>query len=224
MLPSYKMPIKRNRNIGTKKSGLRKQSKFNIPWQNNKPFYENMKNPRQYQRVIKGKTYYFIVEELNQNYIYTCSIDEISNVLSFVPADDLEGLNLIILRQPKEKEEILDPCWGRLQYDFEFKGVPQPAIILEAINLNRDIKMKKAGISPFFQRELSRLQIEENEITYDKRTLTIKKTRESAKNTQLYRTLLHEIGHYVYFIKGKNIDNYEEKEAFANNYAESIKR
>lgn len=221
MLHNHRNQIKRNRNIGTKKSGYKKQSKFDIPWQNHNPFYENIKIQTQCQKTINGKTYDFIVEKLNTDYIYSCDIDEICGVLSHSSKDDLEGLKLIILRQPKKKEEILNLCWGMLVYDFEYNGERQPAIILEAINLNTIIKIKKTGISPFVQKELEQLQIEGHQIVTENKKIIIKPTLQSAKNTQLYRTLLHEVGHYVYFKKGYNINNYEENEAFANNYAKT---
>jgi hypothetical protein len=223
MLPSYRTPIKRNRNSGTKNAGFKRQSNFQIPSQNHNPFYENLKSIESCSKNICGRDYRFVIEKLNKDYSYACCVDEICNVLEHVPNTDLEGLNLIIFRQPKEKEFVLNSCWGRLIYYYKYQNKLQPAIILEAINLNRCIRMKKANISPFLQRELNMLEYEGHEIVYDKKYLTIKTTFQSAKITQLYRTLLHEIGHYVYYKKGFNINDYEEKESYANRYAEFIK-
>jgi len=123
-------------------------------------------------------------------------------VLSYCPANDLEGLNLIILRQPKRKEEIFRPCWGRLIYQFEYNGELQPANILEAINLSMDRELKsvlkKSMISPFYKKELLFLQAEGHEVIDMGRSIIVRTTFQAAKNTQLYRTLLHEIGHYVF--------------------------
>ncbi|MDP4119674.1 MAG: hypothetical protein Q8876_01270 [Bacillota bacterium] len=224
MMPSHRSPERRNRNIGTKMSGYKKQSRFRIAYQNQKPFYANIKIQGHCQKTVNGKIYNFIVEKLKPNYTYTCNIDEICEVLSHCPDNEIEGLNLIILRQPKQKEEILNPCWGRFIYNFDYNGVLQPAIILEAINLNKEIKIKKSELSPSFQKELQFLQLEGNEITFDKRQITIKMTFQSAKNTQLYRTLLHEIGHYVYYKNGYVANDYEVKETYANNYAKRIRK
>ena len=132
---SNRNPVRRNRNIGTKKAGYKKQSEFRIPFQNNMHFYENIKVQDCRPKTVNGKVYYFLIEKLKPEYTYTCSIDEICEVLSHCPVEDLVGLSLIILRQPKKKEEILSPCWGRLRYDFEYNGELQPAIILEAVYL-----------------------------------------------------------------------------------------
>lgn len=224
LLHSFNNPSRRNRNIGTKKSGYKKQSEFNIPWQNHKPFYENLRTSKQYEKIVEGKKYYFIVEKLKRNYIYSCSIEDICNILKVVPKNDLEGLELIIFRQPKEKEEFISPSWGRLMYLYEHQGELKPAIIMEAVNLEKGTKFKNKGISPFFKREIELLRQEGNHIINDGKYIIINKSFESARNTQLFRTLLHEIGHFVYYKQGKNIKNHEENEDFANRYAASIKK
>lgn len=223
MLPSRDNPIKRNRKIGTKRAGYRKQSDFRIPWQGRAPFYENLESAELYQREINGKRYSFAVEKLKRGYRHICSVDEICDVIKYVPEEDLEGLSLIVLRQPKKKEEIFSPCWGRLQYDYKYGNRTQPAILLEALDLGRPMKIRKTGISPFFRKELNRLEKEGAEILNDKRRLTVRITFQSAKNIQLYRTLLHEVRHYVSYKKGCRVNCYEENEAYANRYAAHIK-
>jgi len=220
---SNRNPVKRNRNIGTKKAGYKKQSEFRIPFQNNMPFYENIEKQDCCQKVVNGKVYYFIIEKLKPDYTYTCSVDEICEVLSHCPVDDLEGLGLIILRQPKKKEEIFSLCWGRLIYKFEYNGKLQPAIILEAINLSKDTVIKKSEMSLFFKKELQILQTEGHEIIDENHNIIIKRNFQAARNTQLFRTLPHEIGHYVFCKSGNRINNYEEKESYANGYAEKIR-
>ena len=39
-----------------------------------------------------------------------------------------------VRRQPKRKEEIISPVWGRLIYSYEFENDYCPAIILDAID------------------------------------------------------------------------------------------
>ena len=46
--------IKRNRNIGTKKAGYKKQSEFIIPSQNDMPFYENIKVQSRCKKTVNG--------------------------------------------------------------------------------------------------------------------------------------------------------------------------
>ena len=223
MLFSHRNQVKRNRNSGTKKSGYKKQSEFNIPSQNRKPFYQNINIYEQCQRNINSIKLKFIIEKLKPNYLYACNIDEICEVLSFCPTADLEGLGLIILRQPKRKEEIFSPCWGRLIYEFDYQEKLQPAIILEAVNIDDDIVINNYSISPFFQKEIALLIAEGHEVKITKRRIVIKKTIQAVKQTQLYRTVLHEVGHYVYKKSAYYCDSYEEKENFANAYAENIR-
>ncbi|HCC34479.1 MAG TPA: hypothetical protein DEQ02_02110 [Ruminococcaceae bacterium] len=224
MIVPHRKPIRRNRNIGTAKSGYKKQSDFDIPIQNHKPFYENIDIEEQCQREINGQVFRFIVEKLNRGYIHVCGVDEICKVLSYCPREDLNGLALIILRQPKKKEEIFRSCWGRFIQEFYYQAERRPAIILEAVNIDNDIKMKTAGISPFFQKEIEKLRLEGHEIKQNNGIITIKKSMQSVKQTQLYRTLLHEVGHYVFSKRNSENTGYEEKETFANNYREEYKK
>jgi len=220
---SHRNPVKRNRNIGTKKAGYKRQSDFGIPDQNYQPFYENIKVESRCRRTINGKDYNFVTEKLKSGYTYTCSVDEICEVLSHCPVGDLDGLSLIILRQPKRKEEIFSCCWGRLQYFFEYNGEVQPAIIIEAVIPNRDIVHKKSVLSLFHKKKLLTLQTEGHELIEGKRAITVRTTFQAAKNTQLYRTLLHEVGHYVFWKSDNYVDTYEEKELYADNYAKKIR-
>ena len=65
---SNRNPVKRNRNIGTKKSGYKRQNEFRIPSQNNMPFYNNIDIQDIYQKTVNGKIYCFIIEKLKPNY------------------------------------------------------------------------------------------------------------------------------------------------------------
>ncbi|NJM54470.1 MAG: hypothetical protein HC846_14500 [Blastocatellia bacterium] len=64
------------------------------------------------------------------------------------------------------------------------------------------------------------------EFIEDKRDFKINLTLENVRNTQLYRTLLHEIGHYVQFCENpEKFDHFPtaEKEVFAHNFADKLK-
>lgn len=54
-------------------------------------------------------------------------------MITHIPSEDYGDLRFIILRQPKRKEEIISPVWGRLIYSFEFEHEYAPAIILDAV-------------------------------------------------------------------------------------------
>jgi hypothetical protein len=142
--------------------------------------------------------------------------------LKIVPEKDLAGIEVIILRQPKEKEEIFSNCWGRLIYDFSYNNGITPAIVIEAVDITKNIKIKKSDITPFIKNETEMLKSEGHEIVINNGNIVVKSSLDAVKKTQLYRTLPHEIGHYVYYKNGLDLDNYLQKETFANIYAEAI--
>src|SRR5262249_28201294 len=153
---------------------------------------------------------------------------------------DLKELDLIILRQPKIKEEILSGCWGRLAFSVEINGNQGPAIFLEATNVRKPIRWIK-NLSPNMQAELERLYLDGHKITIGRKYINIDLSIDSVRCTQLYRTLPHEIGHWVDYQlsvkeqaeKSQNYSAYlyywelykqkpsSEKEVFAHKYADS---
>lgn len=73
-----------------------------------------------------------------------------------------------------------------------------------------------------------RLKADGYEIEEDKRQYKINLSLENVRNTQLYRTLLHEIGHYYHYITTES-DIYEkltktEKETFAHDFADKLRK
>ncbi|MCC7245018.1 MAG: hypothetical protein IT269_05040 [Saprospiraceae bacterium] len=77
------------------------------------------------------------------------------------------------------------------------------------------------------QKELTRLKEDGLEIEEDKRRYIFHPDINSVRNIQLYRTLLHEIGHFYQYISTEP-EIYDklttaEKEAFAHHFAEQLK-
>ncbi|WP_429965222.1 hypothetical protein [Enterococcus sp. AZ072] len=221
MMPNHRRPTKRNRNAGTKKSGFKRQNPFNIPAENRLSFYENLNLQATVQKKINGKRVTFLVEKLSSGYSYACTVDDLCRVLTYCPVEDLTGLSLFILRQPKKKETILSPCWGRFVYEFNYQGTVQPAIIIEAVNPAKEIVLKVSDVSLFFQRELDQLGKEGHEIRRIGKKVMVKSSLQSVRSTQLYRTVLHEVGHHVQ--TKRTVGSYLEKEVFADNHARQIR-
>ncbi len=76
------------------------------------------------------------------------------------------------------------------------------------------------------QKELERIKNDGFEIVETKRSFEIDLSLENVRNTQLYRTLLHEIGHYVQYCEDEEkFDRLPscEKEVFAHNFAAKMK-
>ena len=236
-------PIRRNRNIGTSKQGHGKNNTFRIPQplSISKTFYERLGRYEKTSRTINGHRFEFVIEETRADSIHACTVDDVAEMIRHIPPTDYGELNLIVFRQPKRKELLLSPVWGRLIYGYEFEGEVRPAVILEAVDYHKPMKWSKS-LQPDYQKELERLRNDGHEIVETKRHFKMTYSPENVRNTQLYRTLPHEFGHYVHYLNmvektssedeeyeiwKKRYDDYfrlssDEKEKFAHNYADKL--
>lgn len=236
-------PSRRNRNIGTKKQGHGQANKLTIPHSADlKAFYERLVKYTKQVVTINGNEFLFVVEQTRPDSQHACSIEDITRIMAHIPPADCENLKFIILRQPKRKETILSPVWGRLMYSYEFENNYGPAIILEAADYRKKLKWSRsAGVDS--QKEIERLKEDGHQFVHDGRWLTAELIQEHVRNTQLYRTLPHEIGHYVHYLTvvvrpGNEVEDYEiadqrweayrsipvsEREEFAHRYATQLK-
>ncbi|WP_294250809.1 hypothetical protein [uncultured Chryseobacterium sp.] len=234
-------PIRRNRNIGTDNQGFSNNNKLRIatPYGTLKSFYERIGK----YHIINGHEFLFIVEETRENCFHSCSVNDIAKMIMHIPSEDYGNLRFIILRQAKRKEEIISPVWGRLIYSFEFDKEYAPAIILDAIDTNKKLVWsKKMTIED--QKEFTRLREDKHLFTDNRKAYISPICSEPSRNTQLYRTLLHEFGHYVHYLEvverpGSETEDYEmkeerdnfyfqlphvEKAKFAHQYADRLKK
>lgn len=235
---------RRNRNIGTSKQGHGNDNELTIPQPAMilKSFYERLDIYKKIQKTINGHDFLFVVEQTRETSKHACSINDISKIIENIPTKDYGDLKLIILRQPKRKEEALSPVWGRLIYSYEFEADYYPAIIIEAMDFSRKFKWTKK-LSVESQRELERLREDGHLISDDKRNFVADYELDNVRATQLYRTLIHEFGHFAHYQEfvgrpGTDDEEYEEwetrhdlyfklpkleKEKFAHKYADTIK-
>ena len=238
-------PTRRNRNIGTAKQGYGQDNELVVPYPavEMKSFFERLSNYKTVTKEINGHTFKFIVEATRKNSFHACTIEDIEKILIHIPKEDYGDLELIILRQPTRKEENLKPVWGRLIYSYEFENDYSPAIIIEAVDLDGTLKWTKK-LSVNSQKELERLKQDGHKIKMGKRFYEAEYEIENIRATQLYRTLLHEFGHYVHYLEvverpGTEDEEFEEwekrsdyyhslptseKEVFAHTYADKLKK
>ena len=238
-------PTRRNRNIGTAKQGYGKNNKLVVPYPavEMKSFYERLENYKVVEKIINNHKFRFVIEKTRKNSFHACTVDDIEFMLSHIPKKDYGNLELIILRQPKRKEENLKPVWGRLIYSYQFENDFFPAVIIEAVDLDKKFRWNKK-LSIEYQNELERLKNDGHKIVMGKRYFEAEYKIENIRATQLYRTLLHEIGHYVHYLNvvekpakeneeyviwEKRWDFYHslpktEKESFAHSYADKLKK
>lgn len=240
-----KSPTRRNRNIGTKKQGHGKDNALIIPFPIAvlKHFTERLGNYEKITKTINGHKFIFLIEETRQGSKHACSVADIAKIISYIPAKDYGDLEiLVVLRQPKRKEQIKDPCWGRLIYSYAFEDDYLPAVILEAVDYTQKFKWGKK-LSVDAQAELERLRQDGHPIVETKRHFECEYQIENVRNTQLYRTLPHEFGHYVHYLEVVQKPSYEDepfeewekrsdfyysiptadKEKFAHRYADELK-
>jgi hypothetical protein len=234
---------RRNRNIGTAARGRGQDNRLVIPCRGPRyePFWACLTDFRAVTRAVWGKPLTVLVEPTRAGCVHPCTPDDVFALLAHVPARDREGLALVVLRQPKRKEQVLSPCWGRLAYHAEIGEHKGPAIILEAVDLARPRTRWDRSLGPEVSAELDRLRADGHLIRPDRRGYVLEMTLEGARSTQLYRTLPHEVGHWVDYLQrvkrpsrskpssawGPLWDRYHqrpaaEKEGFAHRYADGL--
>lgn len=230
-------PTRRNKNIGTENQGFGRDNRnvISSSWHDSHLFWEKLVEYKLVRRSIHDKEYKFLVERTRKASLHPCTVDDVAKIIGLLDPDHLEGLDLIVLRQPKRKEENLKPVWGRLAYYAQIKGHNGSAIILESFDFDSSIKWSKS-LDVEDRKEFERLQNDGHKMIENKRDFTILTTISGFRNTQLYRTFIHEVGHYVQYLekvyqpslKDEEHDFWEdyskitrqEKETFAHSYAE----
>jgi hypothetical protein len=245
-------PTRRNRNIGTAASGHGRDNCLVIPSRFNGPvwYWRDIGEYRTVKRLVRGREVAFVVERTSRGCVHACTVADIACLLSHLPLKDWEGLALFVFRQPKRKEAVLNGVWGRLAYGGEI-GRPQdgmfrgPAIFLESTEPDFGFSLT-ASMRPAARAEFDRLLKDGHSVTRKGSRFSVQCSLETIRNTQLYRTVLHEIGHWVDWLQkverlvappDRLKDEYEwrrelqvtydqrppqEREVFANQYADRM--
>lgn len=246
-MQSPRNPTRRNRNIGTAKQGHSQDNALVIPSRADGPHWlERIGDYSSEQRTVSGRTIRFVVESTSIGFVHPCSVSDVVHMLQLLPADDWVGLDTFVFRQPTRKQLTLSPVWGRLQYYAEITTLRRkrlsegPTIFLDAVITEKPI-VWHTSLDPDDSKELDRLRADGHAVRRNGRKHEIIVTSQSARNTQLFRTLLHEIGHWFDWLskvevpasRGADYDALEreyfarptaEREAFAHRYADSERR
>ncbi len=195
-------PTRRNRNIGTVKQGRGQNNRLVIPKScpKGREFWEALKAPIAIPVTIGECGLTVLVECPRPDCFYPCSVEDALAVLNAVPQDDLDGLELLIFRQPTRKQRTLSSTWGRFIYYAVPGKYSGSAICIESHDFNERWNWPRS-MGPDSRRELDRLKTDGHVIETERRGYTIHRTRESVRNTVLFRTLLHELGHYADWIR-----------------------
>ncbi|MFK7740275.1 MAG: hypothetical protein AB8H80_08120 [Planctomycetota bacterium] len=194
-------PTRRNRNIGSERQGHGKDNKLVIPWpfHEDRIYYEILPDAREYSFELHGDKRVALVQPPTNGNYYGCTLPDLIRILRSLPAADVDGLDLFLFRQPTKKQLLLKSVWGRFIYYATPSRHRGSAICIEATK-PMQVKWPKSN-TPEHERELARLAADGCKMTYTKREILIDTTRESLRNTVLYRTVLHETGHYVDWLR-----------------------
>lgn len=236
-------PTRRNRNIGTARQGHGQNNSLVIPMRSDgQHWLDEIGSHQIVEATVNNIEVRFIVEKTITGCIHPCTIADVSRVLEQLPKTDWVGLRTIIFRQPTRKQLMLSPVWGRLVYfarptSRSGKVLSEgPAIFLEATEIGRPI-VWRTSLDPEDADELQRLREDGHLINRVGKKHVIEVSAYSARQTQLYRTLLHEMGHWFDWLskveepaaRGEDFATLEERyfarpkyerEAFAHRYAE----
>lgn len=242
-------PVRRNRNIGTAKQGRERRNALTIPLVCNadRIWWENLGPHTVVKRDVGVHEITFLVENTRADCVHACTVDDLCSILSFVPKSDLESLDTVVLRQSTRKQAIVNPAWGRLAYSAEF-GKPGhkashtgPAVFLEATNPTR-VWTWSRKLCPEDSIELESLKNDGHRVKDTGKHFEFHSSLESVRTTQLYRTLLHEIGHWVdwlekvvrpagddFVLRDALSGRYfarpdQERELFAHQYADVLRK
>lgn len=237
---------RRNRNIGTAKQGYGQNNKMCIPkvwYKDDMRYYlERLSVYEKEKHIVNEHEFIFIIEETLQDYRHACSVEDVVHLLQYLPKEDYGDLKYIVFRQPKRKEAKLESVWGRLSYSFEFEKEDHPAIILEDFPIEGKLTWSKK-LSINGRLEFQRLENDGFVFIETKKSYQTIMSKENVRNTQLFRTVFHEFGHYVHYlniversaVEDEDVDEWikrfdfycknipsSEKETFAHNYADKL--
>jgi hypothetical protein len=187
---------RRNRNIGTAKSGRGLANRLVIPAPANDPrvYWEKLRDAV----TLSADGFQVVIEPCAPGFVHAVTVDDALRVLGLLPADDVARIRTLAFRQPTRKQTILSCVWGRLAYFARFRGAEGPAVILEAQRPDGKLEWSRS-LRPEDAHEIERLQDDGHAITRGRRSWVVRTNFESIRATQLYRTLPHEVGHHVQY-------------------------
>jgi hypothetical protein len=190
--------------------------------------------------AVGGAVRTFVVERTRDDSAYPCTVDDVARVLDAVDPIDIDGLQLVIFRQPTRKQAVLSPAWGRLRYFMQLGRHRGAALILEAgptegltVRFSRNMDLDDEA-------ELDRFRRDGHQVVEDRRSISVRFDMAAQREVQLYRTVLHEVGHHVDYLEkvqrpsDEGHDDWDalwsrywqrpsrEREVFAHAYAERL--
>lgn len=202
-------------------------------------YFERLEPEFTHETLINRQKITLLYEKPSEGFSYGCSPADITHIFSSVASNGFRFPDIVAFRQPTRKQKQQLPIWGRFAYYSEIGKYTGTAIILEAQEIEKQFSWPRK-LSHDSQAELRRLKADGHVFRETKRAHVYKVSKDSLRNTLLYRTLLHELGHYVHYqidvlnsatrLSDDEFDaaNYHfakpslEKEKFAHRFAEEL--
>lgn len=161
-------------------------------------FYERIEPAYFAQESVGDFDLKLFYELPRDGFTYGCSPPDVLKVLR-AAAPSIPSLpDMLAFRQPTRKQRQLKPVWGRFLYFAEFGAHEGTAIVLEAQAIGAPISWSKR-MSLDDQAELDRLRTDGHVFNETKRTFDALLSVQTVRSTILFRTLLHEIGHWAQY-------------------------
>lgn len=209
------------------------------PWADARRFWERIRKPVFVERTVGGHTLPFVVEAPRPPFLHPCTVDDLAELIDLLPSSDFRGIAFVALRQPTKKQALLSLVWGRLIYHGEVAGLSGPALVLEAQRAPSSVRWPKS-LQPWVAAELDLLRSDGHLVSDGVRSYRVASEPEAMRATQLFRTVPHEVGHYVDYRRrvldtssseqefNRNLDLFRsrparEREEFADRYAREFR-
>lgn len=202
-------------------------------------FFERLEVAEEHETTIGDPVLTILYEEPREGFSYGCTPLDVVKVLKEVVNDVPSLPDIIAFRQPTRKQLQQQPVWGRFLYFAEFGKCNGTAIVLESQELGAILKWPKR-MSVEDRSEFDRLVADGFQFEETKRHYQAKIVEEAVRNTKLYRTLLHELGHLAHYYQDVLSDrtaldeDYDtarklyfskpssEREAFAHSFSKNL--
>jgi hypothetical protein len=248
-MQSPRNPTRRNRNIGTAVQGHGSNNSLTIPDPRSPsgPYWTKLGAYTAFSRHCSGQQLSILVEAARTDCVHACSVADIVALLNLLPSHDTSPLAGVVLRQPKRKEQILSPVWGRIAYGATVGRHPEgtvsgPIVFLDATRPGAIWRHSK-HLNPIDIAELERLERDGHRLKSTRSHIRVESSLEAIRATQLFHTIPHEIGHLVGYTSrvpgiydaGVTASAYldreadywrrppREREEFANRYADEFR-
>ncbi len=181
---------------------------------------------------LAGQIVSLMIEDTRPGFTYGRVPDAALPVLQKLAEAGFVLPDLLVFRQPTEKQISQLPVWGRMQFwaELSVQGHPGPqgsALMIDAQRVGSEFSWPRK-LTLADQEELARLSDDGHQVSKERRGYQICLTEEGIGNTLFRRTLLHELGHWVDYLRhsGQKDDGEtffqrpsREREAFAHRFA-----